>query len=147
MPASHREKFPRVAMNSRAAWRLARLDSAVAVAGVASLPVATAPPSESFSVDEQTVEAFQRDGAVLIKGLLNTAQVQRLQAGIDENLASPGTFGAVASRGDDPGEFFEDFCNWDRIPAFQDIIFRTAIPRVAAQLMSSRTVRLFHDHL
>lgn len=129
---------------SRAAWRLARLHCAVTGAASRS---ATAPPSESFSVDEQTVESFQRDGAVLIKGLLNAAQVQRLQEGIDENMASPGKFGAVASRDDDPGEFFEDFCNWDRIPAFQDIIFRTAIPRVAAQLMGSRTVRLFHDHL
>ena len=84
---------------------------------------------------------------MLIKGLLSDVQVERLQEGIDENMASPGAFGAVASREDDPGEFFEDFCNWNRIPAFQDIIFGTAIPRVAAQLMRSTTVRLFHDHL
>ena len=104
-------------------------------------------PSEAFSVDEETVDFFQRHGAVLIKNLLNDAQVQRLCEGIDENMASPGAFGAVASAEDDPGEFFEDFCNWDRISAFQDIIFGTALPRVAAQLMGSKTVRLFHDHL
>jgi hypothetical protein len=105
------------------------------------------PPSQSFCVDDKTVTSFRRQGAVLIKGLLSAAQVKRLREGIDENMASPGAFGAVASREDDPGEFFEDFCNWDRIPAFQDIIFGTAIPPVAAQLMKSRTVRLFHDHL
>ena len=93
------------------------------------------------------MDFFQRHGAVLIKNLLNGAQVQRLREGIDENIASPGAFGAVASGEEDPGKFFEDFCNWERISAFQDIIFGTAIPRVAAQLMGSNTVRLFHDHL
>lgn len=98
-------------------------------------------------VDDATVRAYQTHGAVLIKNLLTAPQLARLREGIDDNLANPGAFGAVASPDSDPGEFFEDFCNWQRIPAFQDIIFGTAIPRVAARLMGSRTVRLFHDHL
>lgn len=138
----------------RCTERLMRLSDALSAAAPrhadaagAPAPTRAAPPSESFRVDTKTVDSFWRQGAVLIKGLLSDAQVERLQEGIDENMASPGAFGAVASREDDPGEFFEDFCNWNRIPAFQDIIFGTAIPRVAAQLMRSATVRLFHDHL
>ena len=101
-------------------------------------------PDPEIEVD---VDYYQQHGAVLIKNLLTPPQLQRLREGIDENLAQPGPFGANASAPDDPGRFFEDFCNWDRIPAYQDVIFGSSIPRVAAKLMGSDTVRLYHDHL
>lgn len=53
----------------------------------------------------------------------------------------------MASRPDDPGWFFEDFCNWGDIAAYRQFIFESRVGSVAAQLMNSETARLYHDHL
>lgn len=70
-----------------------------------------------------------------------------LRAGIDANLAQPSERAKVASRPDDPGWFFEDFCNWQHNDAYRDFIVRSPAPSVAAALMGTDHVRLHHDHL
>ena len=93
------------------------------------------------------VEFYQRNGAVAIRNLLSVDEVYSLREAIDWNIANPGPLGATASRNTDPGRFFEDFCNWKRIPAYRDTIFGSALPEIAARLMGSETVRLYHDHM
>lgn len=96
---------------------------------------------------ESTVNEYIRDGAVVIRGALDAAELDELSRGIEENLAHPGKLAAVASASDDPGRFFEDFCNWQRIKAYEHILCRSALPEIAARLMQSQTVRVYHDHL
>ena len=98
-------------------------------------------------LDDQTVRDFARDGAVLLRGVLTRAEVGQLARGIEHNLARPSPLALVASEPDDPGRFVEDFCTWQDNPDYQDIMLRSALPRLATQLMQSRTARLYHDHL
>ena len=90
---------------------------------------------------------FQRDGAVCVRGAFSAAEIALVERGIERNLAEPSERANVASRPDDPGRFFEDFCNWQRIPEFEQFIRESPAAAVAAELMGSRRVRLFHDHL
>ncbi len=53
----------------------------------------------------------------------------------------------MASRADDPGRFFEDFCNWQRISEFAEFVRTSPAAAIAGHLLGSRSVRLFHDHL
>ena len=96
---------------------------------------------------DQDVADFQRDGAVCIRQFFTREEVALLQAGIEANLAAPSPRGMVASRPDDPGRFFEDFCNWQDIPQYKRFIFETPLAGLAQRLMQSKTVRLYHDHL
>ena len=64
----------------------------------------------------EEVTDFARDGAVVIRGALNPAEVAILTAGIETNLAQHGPLAAVASNADDPGRFFEDFNNHPHMP-------------------------------
>jgi ectoine hydroxylase-related dioxygenase (phytanoyl-CoA dioxygenase family) len=98
-------------------------------------------------VTEQHVTDFQRDGAVCIRQLLNADEIALLQDGIETNLAAPSPRAKVASRPDDPGRFFEDFCNWQDIPQFSRFLKETPLALGAQRLMASPTVRLYHDHL
>ena len=93
------------------------------------------------------IAAFQRDGVVVIRQLLCADELALLQSGIEHNLAHPSPRAKIASRPDDPGRFFEDFCNWQEIPAYRAFIHRTPLALLAQRLMGSRTVRLYHDHL
>lgn len=100
---------------------------------------------------DDLVAAFQRDGAVCLRGVLAPDEVARLARGIDANLAAPSPRAIVASRAGDPGFFVEDFCNWQGdAPCAADYratAIDTALPEVAGRLMRSATVRLYHDHM
>lgn len=98
-------------------------------------------------VDDALVAQFQRDGAVCIRQLLTADELALLRDGIEANLAAPSPRAKVASRPDDPGRFFEDFCNWQDIDAFRSFIFEAPLAQLAQRLMGSQTVRLYHDHL
>ncbi|QSI28237.1 phytanoyl-CoA dioxygenase [Variovorax sp. RKNM96] len=98
-------------------------------------------------VDDDLVAQFQRDGAVCIRQLLTAGELALLRDGIEANLAAPSPRAKVASRPDDPGRFFEDFCNWQEIDAFRRFIFEAPLAQLAQRLMGSQTVRLYHDHL
>lgn len=98
-------------------------------------------------VDDATVEQFRRDGACVIRQLLTADELALLAQGIEANLAAPSPRGKVASRPDDPGRFFEDFCNWQEIAAYRRFIHETPLALLAQRLMGSREVRLYHDHL
>jgi len=93
------------------------------------------------------IEAFRRDGAVCLRAQLSAAQVELLRAGIEHNLGSLSERAKVASDPRDPGRFVEDFCNWQQNAQYRRFIFESDLARTAAQLMGSRTVRLYHDHM
>jgi ectoine hydroxylase-related dioxygenase (phytanoyl-CoA dioxygenase family) len=93
------------------------------------------------------VAAFQRDGAVVIRGLFNAAEMALLEHGIERNMAAPSDLAIVASRPEDPGYFIEDFCNWQRIDQYRRFIFESPAAAAAGALMGAQQVRLYHDHL
>ena len=93
------------------------------------------------------IDAFARDGAVCLRGLLDADEVALLRRGIDANIAAPSPRAKVASRPDDPGFFIEDFCCWQDNAAYRRFIFDSPLAAAAARLMQSRTVRLYHDHM
>jgi len=99
------------------------------------------------SVTPDVVAAYQRDGAVVLRGILNADEVATLQRGIDANLAAPSPRAIVASRADDPGFFIEDFCNWQYNADYRSTAFDTPLAAAAQELMGSRGVRLYHDHM
>ena len=46
-----------------------------------------------------------------------------------------------------PGRFWDDYVNWERIPEFERFARESDVARLAAELMASDTVQLFHDHV
>jgi len=84
---------------------------------------------------------------VVLRGVFNSQELKTLESGIEHNLAHLSELAQVASQPDDPGRFIEDFCTWPRNPDYQHILLESALPHLAAQLMQSQTVRLYHDHL
>ncbi|MCO7217061.1 MULTISPECIES: phytanoyl-CoA dioxygenase family protein [unclassified Halomonas] len=98
-------------------------------------------------VSDEDVAAFQRDGAICLRGIFCPQELKRLAEGIEDNLRDPSPRAKVASRPDDPGWFFEDFCNWQTNEAYRGFIFDSPLGLIGQRLMGSRQVRLYHDHL
>ena len=64
----------------------------------------------SLKITKTDIEAYQNDGAVFIKGLLNDQEVSVLREGIKANISNPSLKSKIASNENDPGWFLEDFC-------------------------------------
>lgn len=94
-----------------------------------------------------TPEDFRRAGAVVLRGVLTGSEIDVLRAGIDSVVDAPSSRAKVASASDDPGHFLEDFCRWRDVPEFEQFIFSTDLIGIAADLMQSSTVTLYHDHV
>jgi ectoine hydroxylase-related dioxygenase (phytanoyl-CoA dioxygenase family) len=103
--------------------------------------------AREFFLPEGTATDFATQGAVVLRGVLNPDELALLESGIEHNLANLSPLALVASEPGDPGRFVEDFCTWQDNPSYQRILRDSALPHIAAQLMQSRTARLYHDHL
>lgn len=97
-------------------------------------------------VTEEQINAFQRDGAVCIPGLFSD-WVPDIRAGIEQNMREPGEYAAENLSDDESGRFFDDYCNWRRIPSFEKVILQSGLAKAAALLMRSAKVQFFHDHV
>lgn len=92
------------------------------------------------------VDTFQREGVVLVKGLF-ADHVETIRAGIERNMKEPGPYAAENLKEGEGGRFFDDYCNWTRISEFEDVIRNSDAGEIAADLMQSQRVQVFHDHV
>jgi ectoine hydroxylase-related dioxygenase (phytanoyl-CoA dioxygenase family) len=95
---------------------------------------------------QEMIDTYQRDGVVLVRGLF-AEWVDELRAGVDRNMEEPGPYASENEKAGETGRFFDDYCNWQRIPEFVRVVNESPAAQVAAELMGSRGVQMFHDHV
>lgn len=93
-----------------------------------------------------TLEEFDRDGAACLRGAFSD-WVDVIADGIERNLREPGPLASNLVQAGHNGGFFDDYCNWQRIPEFTRIVFESPAARLAAQFMHSETAQFFHEHV
>lgn len=99
------------------------------------------------AVAPELAAAFERSGAVCIRGLLTPAVAAPLREGIDFDLAHPSPRAEVASRAEDLDFSIEDFCNRQGSSAYRRAIFASCCGAAAGALTGSWQVRLYHEHM
>jgi ectoine hydroxylase-related dioxygenase (phytanoyl-CoA dioxygenase family) len=97
-------------------------------------------------VTDEIIEAFARDGAVWIPGLLSPAWLTLLELGLRRNMNNPGPHGFWHFAGQ-PGEFWDDYCNYAAIPEFQRLLVDSPVADVVAKVLQSRELWLFCDQI
>ncbi len=87
---------------------------------------------------------FQRDGVVMLRGVMSD-WVEVMRAGVARNMADPGEYASENAVAE--GRFFDDYCNWQRIPEFERVVRESPAAELAACVMQSHRVQFFHDHV
>ncbi len=100
----------------------------------------------SHLLPQNDVESFQTKGAAVLRGVF-ADWVEPLRAGIAKNQAAPSPFERTYVPEDGSAPFFQDFCNWARIDEYREFVLNSPAGALAAQLMRSKTARIFHDHV
>lgn len=98
-------------------------------------------------VSDGEVEAFERDGAVCLRGLFDPDWLEKLIRGLDKNFADPGPDSTYYTPEGEPGGFYDDYCNWTRIDEYRDFVENSPAGEIVGRLTRSRAVRIYHEHV
>src|SRR5438309_510545 len=88
---------------------------------------------------------YRRDGVVLVRKVLDEAQLADLAAAVEENLAVPGPWAIDYTPTGSTGRFFGDYVNWDRIDGYRQAALYGPLPELARTLLGEAP-RFFHEH-
>lgn len=97
-------------------------------------------------LDDTLVDAFEADGVVVLRGVFRD-WIDTLARGVDAVLAAPSPLERSYQPTDGSAPFFQDFCNWQRIPEFRAFIHESPAGALVAALTRSKSARFFHDHI
>lgn len=140
------------------AWRRfphARLPVRGASVAAARAPSVTLPfaptlaPVDAASVlTDAHVEAFARDGAIVVRGVFGPDWVEALRAAAEDNMASPGPLcDEHAAAAGTKGRFHDDQFLWKRHKAFEQYVTESGAASIAARALGSKSAHIYYDQL
>lgn len=91
-------------------------------------------------------QSYAEDGAVVLRDAF-AEWVDTLRAGTEVLMAHPGPYERSYTPKDGSAPFFQDLCNWQRIPQYRQFVEQGPGASIAQQLMGSPGARFFHDHI
>jgi ectoine hydroxylase-related dioxygenase (phytanoyl-CoA dioxygenase family) len=98
-------------------------------------------------VSPDDIEAYRREGFVVLRGVIPADTLSRLESGVEANMAAPSKWSNDYTPEDFGGRFFDDYVNWQQIPAFHDAALAEELPQIAGALMGTASPRFFHEHV
>jgi ectoine hydroxylase-related dioxygenase (phytanoyl-CoA dioxygenase family) len=107
-------------------------------------------PDDAILTEEQ-VHAFERDGAVMVRGVLDAGWLARLEALVEDLRPGARSMSRYeADRNDGYARAAEDATflaesNWRRHETARALVFDSPLPRIAAEGLRSRELRVYED--
>ena len=98
-------------------------------------------------LSQRSIEEFDRNGVVVIRDAFSSKWIAELRVGLDYNMANPSRFHKQYTLGEQPGGFFGDYCNWQKIVQFENFVKNSPASKIAQRLMGSKKVNFFHEHV
>ena len=93
------------------------------------------------------IQEFSQNGAVLLKNAFASKWLSLLAEGIEKNRKDPGPFACQYTPADKEGDFYDDYCNWNRFDEYRDFLFNSPAAEIAGRITKSAQVRIFHEHI
>ena len=86
---------------------------------------------------QDEVKKFREDGAVYLKNKFDIQWINKLQTGIERDIANPSPRFKSHTVEKGVPAYLEDYWTWDRIPEFKDFVFNSPVSQIASELMSA----------
>lgn len=111
------------------------------------MPTAQLPHlSTSFQVDDSTRRAFERDGFVKLRQILNPAALEQWAPVISSSVVRLNTEHLPLTERDTYGKAFLQVSNiWAQDEVVKEFAFSRDLARIAAELLGVPAVRMYHD--
>jgi len=111
-------------------------------------PLVSATVRQPALVPDSCIDAFAELGVCYLPGAF-VDWVDPLRAGLERMMRTPQDFAFPneSAAEDEPGRFFDAYCNWQRVPEFLLYTLTSPAAAIAAQCMQSPTAQFFHEHV
>ena len=96
-------------------------------------------------ISPDDIEAFDRDGLVLLTDMFDDHWIELLDRGVDENRRNPTARARIWDRDSDGRTMFYDSQAWCGIDEYRQFVFDSPAAEIAAQLMGSSEINFFFD--
>ena len=103
--------------------------------------------ADGLTLDTDLVKTWRTDGVAVLRGLFSSDWIDTLRQGVARNMGTPGPYAKQYTPDGSPGGFFGDYCNWSRIPEYENFLRHSPAAEAARQLMGTEKVNLFHEHV
>jgi ectoine hydroxylase-related dioxygenase (phytanoyl-CoA dioxygenase family) len=97
-------------------------------------------------VTDETIEAFARDGVVLLRQVLDRTWMELVDLGIERNLRNPGPHHQHHYEGT-PRAFVDDYCNYWAVPEYRMLVEHSPIASIVASILGSERLWLFYEQI
>ncbi|NNE13028.1 MAG: hypothetical protein HKN41_12380 [Ilumatobacter sp.] len=97
------------------------------------------------AVADDEIEAFDRDGVVMLPGIFDDEWITLLRAGLARNLADPTRRSRTWDRDDAGRTMVYDSQAWQQIDKYRRFVFDSPAAAVAAALLRASVVNFFFD--
>ena len=94
----------------------------------------------------EQVNSYKQNGAIVIKDIFKP-WINVLREGFEKVLKNPGPHARENINKNENGRFFEDYCNWHRIPEFLRFVKESPAAQIVAEATNSKSIQVFHDHI
>ncbi|MEA1881851.1 MAG: phytanoyl-CoA dioxygenase family protein [Candidatus Marinimicrobia bacterium] len=98
-------------------------------------------------ISQAQIDEFQQNGAICLRGIFDQKWLDLLAIGIEKNRKDPGPFACQYTPEGQQGDFYDDYCNWNRIEEYKDFLTHSPASEIAGRVTESTRMRLFHEHV
>ncbi len=102
------------------------------------------PAEPTRMLSEEELSAYQEDGAICARGLLDSETIDHMRTAIEEVIGQGSVLGAGALDLAEKG-FHGDIFVWKEHDRFRDLALFSSLPRLANQILNSRRINFFYE--
>jgi len=100
-----------------------------------------------MQINNSKINYYQNKGVVFLDQVIDINWIEKLKIGINKNFNNPSKYKCVYEKNNNKELFYDDYCNWQTIQEYKDFLFQSGIANLGSQLMKSKKVNLFHEHV
>ncbi len=102
----------------------------------------------TVDISEEQIAQYQRDGAILLRGILTAEERELLEKGLEESNTNPGKRSTRATDPEGRGEtFLESFPSQGANPSLKALLEIGRIPEIAGRMMRAPSAQLVLDQV
>lgn len=103
--------------------------------------------SRPIAISEAQIAQYQRDGAVLLKGILSADHLRLLEEGVDQAYADPGKRSSIVRSPEGEGETLVETSPSHRSPALRSLMQGGLMAEIAARVMQQPSAQLIFEQI
>ena len=100
-----------------------------------------------MTIDKNIIKEYQDNGVIVLRKIIDDFWLKKLKIGIKKNFERPSKYKCVYEKSNNKELFYDDYCNWQKIDEYKNFIKNSNIAKIAMELMLSKKVNLFHEHV